>query len=359
MEILLPCFLSLGIIFLVVSRVIKLYKNWKAGVFKKQLHSNLKSYAESQVVSCPINVARTEGAVIEPEQQAPKAKEPTVPECITLIEEELRKSQKHLSDSSYMIPLCVATNDAEKVENLGAIYCTKTQVHFWPKAEDLTRRQLVVKWLPKIYRTDQKKPVIVPQMIPEPLWGINLRSLLPEKKWEALKKSTSSHSGRCCCICGCRNINQDWEVECDEQWSYKIDSISQVGIVYFQGLQAVCTACHNIYHFGRAYREGHGNTTRARIMVLNNCSSLEASCIIDNAYKACIQQSNIENWIFNFDALEETYGLKYFLSKEHCLAIKKYQLKNPFLELPKFTEYCSILNSQKGCSAINSSGFQG
>jgi 5-methylcytosine-specific restriction endonuclease McrA len=80
------------------------------------------------------------------------------------------------------------------------------------------------------------------ELIPEPCWGRNLRSVLPDRRWTKISREVREAAGGKCQICGGTSHDQ-----CDEQWTYD----DKRRIQRLTALRAVCQMCHNLMNLGR------------------------------------------------------------------------------------------------------------
>jgi hypothetical protein len=84
------------------------------------------------------------------------------------------------------------------------------------------------------------------ELIPRPLWGQNLRSNIVgigPGRWLKLSKATRSALGRCT-ICGGTD-----RLHGHEKWEFVEKPRS--GIAILIGVDAICTICHSVQHWGR------------------------------------------------------------------------------------------------------------
>jgi hypothetical protein len=86
-------------------------------------------------------------------------------------------------------------------------------------------------------------------MVPEPLWGKNLRSNegLGRYRWDKLRKAIMAERGKSCVICG-----SDDQPHGHEVWEYQ--ETKKTGIARLIGVEIVCRDCHAIHHWGRTTR---------------------------------------------------------------------------------------------------------
>lgn len=92
---------------------------------------------------------------------------------------------------------------------------------------------------------------------PQPLHGVNPRSMMSESDWDKVRKETYEKFNHKCAICGDTGLNQGFPhaVECHEIWDYDFDKCIQ----YFEGLVALCPICHKVIHWSQntmALRDG-------------------------------------------------------------------------------------------------------
>lgn len=221
-----------------------------------------------------------------------------------LIKKQLDESCKNSISKDLMIPLCVPFEDKNLAKQFGAKWCPVIKSWFYPFDGNLN---VVDKWLPQLYRAEASSPLIRVRLVPQPLWGINPRSLLPKETWDSLRQLTYSQTGNRCYICGCRG--EKWPVECDEMWSYSLVSSTSAN-ARFEGLQALCPSCHQIHHFGKARVEGKEEIAFARLRYFNNWTIDQATNHIDKAFLEWDILSEINDWYINTDVLEKNYGVE-------------------------------------------------
>jgi hypothetical protein len=88
------------------------------------------------------------------------------------------------------------------------------------------------------------------ELIPRTCYASNVRTLLPNKYWDKLRRESYEKAGHVCEICGDNGQNQGYRhrVECHEIWVYDDDTRVQKLL----GLISLCPKCHQVKHFGRA-----------------------------------------------------------------------------------------------------------
>lgn len=87
------------------------------------------------------------------------------------------------------------------------------------------------------------------ELIPKTCFYSNVRTLLPTKYWNQLRKESYEKANHKCEICGDTGKNQGYNhnVECHEIWDYDDITCTQK----LTGLISLCPKCHQVKHFGR------------------------------------------------------------------------------------------------------------
>jgi hypothetical protein len=116
-------------------------------------------------------------------------------------------------------------------------------------------------------------------LVPEPLWEMNLRSPihgLGRDRWNKLRKGIVQQYGDKCVICGSSEKLHGHEV-----WKY--EEKKRAGKATLQRVDVVCWTCHNIMHWGNTVRmivlgiishEGH-MVLRRHFRTVNKCRQID------------------------------------------------------------------------------------
>ena len=92
------------------------------------------------------------------------------------------------------------------------------------------------------------------ELIPKTCSFSNVRTLLPAKYWNKLRKESYDKAQHKCEICGQTGKEQGYKhnLECHEIWGYD----DRLKIQKLIGLISLCPRCHQIKHFGRTSAVG-------------------------------------------------------------------------------------------------------
>ena len=87
------------------------------------------------------------------------------------------------------------------------------------------------------------------EMVPEPLWQMNLRSsdALGRYRWDKLRKSMIVKRGPACAICGTTERPHGHEI-----WKY--EDRRRISIARLVGIEIICGDCHAVHHWGLTTR---------------------------------------------------------------------------------------------------------
>lgn len=80
-------------------------------------------------------------------------------------------------------------------------------------------------------------------LVPSTAWYSNLRTKIPKKEWDKIRKQSYADVNHKCAICGA-----DGRLNCHEIWEYD----DMENIQKLNGFIALCNDCHMIKHIGFA-----------------------------------------------------------------------------------------------------------
>jgi hypothetical protein len=141
-------------------------------------------------------------------------------------------------------------------------------------------------------------PRLSVELVPKQAWGRNLWTVLWPRDWNRLRKRTSESAHRRCEICG--GVGAKWPVACHERWEFEEWSCTQ----YLIGLIALCPACHDVKHIGRAIAGGRRAETTAHLCAVNRWSRKRAGRYLKLAF-AVGELRNRERWYVDLSWLKQ------------------------------------------------------
>jgi len=140
------------------------------------------------------------------------------------------------------------------------------------------------------------------ELIPKSMWGFNVRSEVSRQDWDRIRVPVYTAAGNRCEICGGQGTQH--AVECHEVWEF----IEEQHVQRLARLIALCPACHQVKHFGRAVVLGFEGDATAHLMKVNRWDLPTARRYISAAGREWQRRSEYE-WTLDLAALSR-YGAR-------------------------------------------------
>lgn len=117
------------------------------------------------------------------------------------------------------------------------------------------------------------------ELIPKTCHGSNIRTLIPNKFWDRLRKESYAKAGHQCAICGGKGKAQGFkhDLECHEIWEYDAETSTQ----HLAGLISLCPMCHLCKHIGRAMAMRKEKIAFAHMKKVNKMTDVELAVYLD------------------------------------------------------------------------------
>lgn len=142
------------------------------------------------------------------------------------------------------------------------------------------------------------------ELVPRTCWYSNVRSEVSAEEWERLKRETFRRARYICEVCGGRGPK--WPVECHERWEYDDDRRVQK----LAGLVALCPACHQVKHIGKATADGHGDAAVAHLAEVNGWTLEGADRYVAACFELWRARSNFE-WELDISFLDQSHAFDF------------------------------------------------
>jgi len=197
------------------------------------------------------------------------------------------------------VPLCVPFERRAEVAARGAVFDREEKC--WLIERDRTSG--LEAFLPYRYRKDRAAPYIRPWMVPQSLWGHDLRALLAKEDWDRIRKDTYARAGSRCRVCGGRGPK--WPVEADEGWDY--DDIRRIQTL--KGVIALCPDCHAVRHWGKTMTEGRSEQAIDWMVEINGWTRAQARQCADDAMALWHKRSDHTDWQCDITWAVRTYDV--------------------------------------------------
>lgn len=136
------------------------------------------------------------------------------------------------------------------------------------------------------------------ELVPSTSWFDNVRTRVPRKEWDFLRKKTYAAANDHCEICG--GQGRTHPVECHERWHYD----DEKKIQKLEGLIALCPPCHQVKHIGLAEIKGNYEEALAQLCKVNKWDSIEATEYVQAVFDLWNLRSKHE-WTVDISILDE------------------------------------------------------
>jgi len=150
-----------------------------------------------------------------------------------------------------------------------------------------------------------KKPKLTIELVPSSCFYSNVRSVLPTKIWDKLRKESYAKAKFKCEICKGSGLDQGYRhaLECHEIWDYQSN-----GTQMLKGLISLCPKCHQAKHIGRTIAIGKGKEIYKHIATVNKWDSKMVEAYVGSCFQDHKERSKIK-WDLNIKILVEKYGI--------------------------------------------------
>tara|TARA_R100001015_G_C4634558_1_gene201277 strand:- start:1025 stop:1516 length:492 start_codon:yes stop_codon:yes gene_type:complete len=144
------------------------------------------------------------------------------------------------------------------------------------------------------------------ELIPRTLFFSNVRTLLPKKYWDNIRKDSYEKAQNKCEICGDTGKNQGYghNVECHEIWEYD----DEKRIQKLTGLISLCPKCHQVKHFGRTSAIGKQAEAFKHMEKVNNWNHKQCLDHLKLAMSEWMDRSKYQ-WFIDLSYLNENYEI--------------------------------------------------
>ncbi len=129
---------------------------------------------------------------------------------------------------------------------------------------------------------------LMPSPIPDSCWYSNLRTQLPPKIWDKIRKDAYSRAEGKCMICGRRAKR----LEAHEDWSYDEENCVQK----LENVLALCHDCHSVIHIGRTQLVGDEDRAIRHFCKVNNCAYFDYRRALAIANERHARLNKVPEW---------------------------------------------------------------
>jgi len=147
------------------------------------------------------------------------------------------------------------------------------------------------------------KPKLTIELVPSTSFYTNVRSILPTKEWDRLRKESYNKAKYKCEICKESGLDQGYRhaLECHEIWEYKKDETQLL-----KGLISLCPKCHLVKHIGRATAIGKHKVAYKHLAKVNKWDEKTTEAYVGACFQDHKERSKIK-WELNIAILTEKF----------------------------------------------------
>ena len=151
------------------------------------------------------------------------------------------------------------------------------------------------------------KPKLTIELVPTTCWFSNVRTLLPKKSWDKLRKESYAKANNKCEICGDHGKKQGSRhfVECHEIWDYNQKNRTQK----LTGLISLCPRCHMVKHFGRTTVIGKQAIAMSHMEKVNKWNHKQVVKYLAEVFTLHNERSKFK-WKLDIEILHEKFDIE-------------------------------------------------
>jgi len=192
----------------------------------------------------------------------------------------------------------------------------------------------------------RKKAKLSVELVPSTCWYSNVRTTLPQKEWDRLRKESYEKADYKCEICGQTGLEQGYKhrLECHEIWHYD-DSMK---IQKLMGLISLCPRCHQTKHFGRSSAIGLQDAVLTHMEQVNGWDHKESVTYIAECFQKHAERSKSE-WKLDISVLSDKHGVE----KKLITEAQKERSKKKKVIKPKYMKSKKKYTRKKKKSSTN------
>ena len=126
--------------------------------------------------------------------------------------------------------------------------------------------------------------MLVPELVPEPLWGLSGYRLLKRSIWNKIRKDILTEQDNTCAICGDR---RDKRMVCHEAWSFD----DEHAVATLSRFEIHCPGCDAVQHIGQTGVRGHRDEAIEHMAKVNGTTADEAQRSVADAFQTWKRRS--------------------------------------------------------------------
>lgn len=135
---------------------------------------------------------------------------------------------------------------------------------------------------------EEKKYKLMMCPVPDSCWYSNLRTVLPKRIWDVIRKDAYARAEGKCMICG----RKATRLEAHEDWHYDEENCIQ----RLENVLALCHDCHSVIHIGRTQLMGDEDRAIAHFCKVNGCGYSDYIKALSSANEYHRRLNEVPEW---------------------------------------------------------------
>jgi len=192
--------------------------------------------------------------------------------------------------------LDVPFQDKDAARDRGAQWDPQTRRWYAPRPGILELRRWAA--LPTLLPTEDRAfgEGLYVDLIPASSWFRNVRTAVSATDWYRIRAMVYARAGDQCETCG-RRKSDHVRLDCHERFEYTGQ------IQRLRRLVCMCSACHQVTHFGHTHLSGRADQALVHLMTVTGMSQAVAAAHIEAAFAQWQQRSAVP-WIVDLRMIE-------------------------------------------------------
>ena len=138
-------------------------------------------------------------------------------------------------------------------------------------------------------------------LIPRSCWFTNVRSCVPDREWERIKRMVTKRADNLCEACGAApDLQSGRMLQVHERWEFDDVTTTQ----RLKRLICLCTGCHNVTHFGLTSVRGLGDRAISHLMAVQRWTQGQAEDHITAAFSIW-HERNLRVWTLDISLITD------------------------------------------------------
>ena len=155
--------------------------------------------------------------------------------------------------------------------------------------------------------------ILTVELIPKTVFFSNVRTVLPKKYWDVIRKESYARANHKCEICYNKGKDQGFnhDLECHEIWDFN----NETRVQKLVSVTSLCPICHQVKHFGRTSAIGKQAQAFKQLETVNGWSHKQCLDHLKEIMIEWLDRSKYK-WRLDLSILNELFNIPKEVIKE-------------------------------------------